>query len=139
MTFVLDCKPNGSHLKEYRDCRKVTTGRMDQLKYRYFRLAFMLKYLQLKRTAFQDWFGDLMTERFPDDFIRIRLSRGDGGLDGYRLSTKTVFQVFAPREFTANELIQKLVGDLETAKGTMGTRAIGSDCRQFVSTKSSER
>jgi len=92
----------------------------------------MLKYLELKRTAFQDWFGDLMTERFFDDFIWIRLSRGDGGLDGYRLSTKTVFQVFAPWEFTANELIQKLVGDLETAKAPLADQGLQMDEYVFV-------
>jgi hypothetical protein len=27
-----------------------------------------------------------MTKRYCDDFIRIRLSKGDGGLDGYRFA-----------------------------------------------------
>lgn len=105
---------------------------IDQLKLRYYHLMFSNKYLEFKRTAFQDWFGGLMTECFADDFLRVRLSRGDGGLDGYRISTKTVFQVFAPRDFSARELVEKFVGDLETARETLADKGLSMDEYVFV-------
>jgi len=65
-----------------------------------------------------------MTKRFPDDYLRIRVSSGDGGLDGYRLSTKTVFQVYAPREFTPSKIISKMQRDFATAVETLATKQL---------------
>jgi len=92
---------------------------MDPLKSKVHRQTAFTEYLRLRRTAFQDWFADLMTECYPDDFLRVRLSQGDGGLDGYRISTKTVFQVFAPRDYTGKQMADKMTGDFATAVETL--------------------
>lgn len=92
---------------------------MDPLKLSFYRLAAENAFWKLRRTAFQDWFGDIMLRRFPDDYLKIRLSKGDGGLDGYRLSTQTVYQVFAPREYSPREIVRKIQGDFKLAKKTL--------------------
>ena len=51
-----------------------------------------------KRTALQEWLGAIKTNRYSDDSIRIRLSKEVGGLDGYRLSTRTHYQFYLPRK-----------------------------------------
>ena len=105
---------------------------MDQLKIRFFRQAAEIRYLKLKRNAFQDWFGDLMTRQHPDDFLRIRLSKGDGGLDGYRISSKTVFQVFAAREFSASDIVGKMNADFQTATETLAAKNLSMEEWVFV-------
>jgi hypothetical protein len=84
---------------------------MDPVKLNHYRLAAENGFWKHMRTAFQDWLSAIMIKRYCDDFIRIRLSKGDGGLDGYRLSTQTVYQVFAPRDYTAIEMANKIKGD----------------------------
>lgn len=105
---------------------------MDPLKLRYYRQAAEISFWKLKRTAFQDWFGELMTKRHLDDYLRIRLSKGDGGLDGYRISNKTVFQVFAPRQFSASEIVSKMRDDFATAKATLAAEGRTMDKWVFV-------
>lgn len=95
---------------------------MDPLKLNTYRMAAEIAFWKLKRTAFQDWLGDIMSKRFPDDYLRIRLSQGDGGLDGYRLSTQTVYQVFAPREYSLSEIVGKIQGDFGHAKNTLAEK-----------------
>jgi hypothetical protein len=97
---------------------------MDPLKLNTYRMAAEIKFWKLKRTAFQDWLGDIMSRRFPEDYLRIRLSQGDGGLDGYRLSTQTVYQVFAPREYSSSEIVGKIQGDFEHAKKTLAYKKL---------------
>jgi hypothetical protein len=92
---------------------------MDSLKLNTYRLAAENGFWKLKRTAFQDWLGEIMTRRYPNDFQTIRLSQGDGGLDGYRLSTQTVYQVFAPRDYSPSEIINKIRGDFKHAQETL--------------------
>ena len=92
---------------------------IDPLKQKVHRQTALTEFLRLRRTGFQDWFANLMTECYPDDFLRVRLSQGDGGLDGYRVSTKTVFQVFAPRDYTGKEMANKMTGDFATAVDTL--------------------
>jgi hypothetical protein len=61
---------------------------MDPVQLNHYRLAAENCFWKHKRTAFQDWFSAIMIKRYSDDFIRIRLSSGDGGLDGYRFATQ---------------------------------------------------
>ena len=95
---------------------------MDTVKLIHYQVAAENGFWKHKRTAFQEWLGAIMTRRYSDDFIRIRLSKGDGGLDGYRLSTQTVYQVFAPREYTAIEMAKKIKGDFAHAKDTLAEK-----------------
>jgi len=61
---------------------------MDPLKLNHYRLAAENGFANHTRTAFLDWLGAIMTTRYCDDFIRIRLSKGDGELDGHLLLTQ---------------------------------------------------
>lgn len=97
---------------------------MDPVKLTHYRVAAENGFWKHKRTSFQDWIGAIMTRRFCDDFLRIRLSKGDGGLDGYRLSTQTVYQVFAPREYTAAEIAKKIRDDFAHAKATLAEKKL---------------
>ncbi|MBI1249322.1 hypothetical protein GC197_15940 [bacterium] len=92
---------------------------MDPLELTHYRVAAENGFLKFRRTAFQEWLGNILTKRYCDDFMRIRLSKGDGGLDGYRLSTRTVYQVFAPREYTASAMADKIRDDFAHAKSTL--------------------
>lgn len=97
---------------------------IDPLKLKVHRQTALTEYLRLRRNAFQDWIGEVMTECYPDDFLRVRLSQGDGGLDGYRVSTKTVLQVFAPRNYTGNEMADKMTGDFAKAVTTLAEQKL---------------
>lgn len=58
----------------------------------------------------------------PEDYENIRLTQGDGGLDGILLSTSTAFAVFAPRESSGNAVVTKMQADFVTACSTMERR-----------------
>ena len=103
---------------------------MDRLQRGFFRLAAENDYLKLKRTEFQAWFGQIMGMVYPQDYESIRLTQGDGGLDGILISTGTVFAVFAPRQQSESELTSKMQSDYAKAKKTMEKR--GASLQGFV-------
>ena len=105
---------------------------MDPTQRAFYRQAANLQYLKLRRTAFQDWFNKLMSTRHADDYVSVRLSKGDGSLDGYVLSSLAVFQVFAPRTSTAAEMTSKIEGDFADAKKTMEERGLAMKGWVFV-------
>lgn len=105
---------------------------MDPVKLNHYRLAAENGFWKHKRTAFQDWLGGIMVKRYCDDFVRIRLSKGDGGLDGYRLSTQTVYQIFAPRDYTAAEMVDKIRDDFAHAKQTLAEKKLEMKTWIFV-------
>jgi len=88
---------------------------MDILKTNWYKTSCEIKFLKFKRERFQDWFADIMTKAYPGDYQRIRPSKGDQGCDGYRISTKTVYQVYAPRDINKSELEGKIKRDFTTA------------------------
>jgi len=94
---------------------------LDRAQIGYYRLHAYNVYLEKKRTEFQNWFVDLMNRRYPKSFIKVRLTEGDGKLDGYRLGDSTVFAVYAPRENTRkiSETIKKIQSDFDGAKNTL--------------------
>ncbi len=79
----------------------------------YWEAVFRARFLELRGTAFQDFFSELMEFRFPDDFQRILPwgRHGDRKSDGYLGSQRTVFQVYAPAEMAAKETIKKIDAD----------------------------
>ena len=92
---------------------------MDASRKSWYRMAFKARFLECKWNAFQELFADIMERGHPDDFERIDPagSRGDRGCDGYLRSTKTVFQVYAPRDIPGlQKLHDKITGDFEKAK-----------------------
>ena len=105
---------------------------MDRLQRGFFRLAAENDYLKLKRTEFQAWFGKIMEKVYPDDYENIRVTQGDGGLDGLLIRSGTVFQVYAPRDQSASEINAKIDSDFATAKKTMSDREAKLECWVFV-------
>ena len=105
---------------------------MDPTLRAYYRMAAERDFLKFNRTTFQEWFAGLMTKRYADDYVNVRLSRGDGGLDGYRLSNSTVYQVYAPRGSTASEVVTKFTGDFETAKNHFEEKGLQMSGWTFV-------
>ncbi len=96
---------------------------MDRLQRGYFRQAAENRYLALKRTEFQAWFAKVMEKCHPDDYVNIRLTQGDGGLDGLLVSAGAVFAAFAPREASEAEVVQKMRHDFAAASDTMNRRS----------------
>lgn len=82
---------------------------MDELSRIWFRTECRDRLRNAQGTAFQDLFADLMELAFPRDFQRIRPygNQGDQKCDGYLASTRTVFQVYAPRYMKQAQLITK--------------------------------
>ena len=88
---------------------------MDEIRRSWYKTRCENQFLKFKREGFQDWFAGIMTEAYPGDFQRIRPSQGDQGCDGYCLSTKTVYAVYAPRQIPKSKLERKIKSDFETA------------------------
>lgn len=59
---------------------------MYPVKLGHYRVAAENGFWKQKRTAFQDSLGAIMTKRYCDHLICIRLSKRDGELDGNRFS-----------------------------------------------------
>lgn len=103
---------------------------MDRLQRGFFRLAAENDYLKLKRTEFQAWFNRIMEKVHPDDYENIRVTQGDGALDGLLIRSGTVFQVYAPRDQSQSEINEKIDSDFATAKTTMADR--GAELERWV-------
>ena len=102
--------------------RPIPLRPMDRLRRGYYRLAARNDFLRHKRQEFQAWFGQIMEMAHPGDYEPIRLTQGDGGLDGLLVSEAAVFAVFAPRECTESQLVAKMDGDFGSARSTMSDR-----------------
>lgn len=105
---------------------------MDPTLRAYYRMAAERDFLKFNRTTFQEWFGKLMSKRHPDDYVNVRLSTGDGGLDGYRISNNTVYQLYAPRTSTASQVVTKFTGDFSTAKRHFADNNLTMNAWTFV-------
>lgn len=97
---------------------------MDRVQRGFFRQAAENKYLKLKRQEFQAWVGEILGKSLAGDYENIRLTQGDGGLDGIILSRSAVVAVNAPRDQTATSLETKIKGDFATAKKTLQDRGV---------------
>lgn len=101
---------------------------MDTGRKSWFRMAFKARFLECKWNAFQELFADIMERSRPDDFERIDSAgpKGDHGCDGYLRSTRTVFQVYAPRDIRGlKELHDKITSDFKKAKAFFKDRIVG--------------
>lgn len=90
---------------------------MDKLQKSIYTDRFLLAYRSLKGIAFQDWFVRLAGYSFGADFEEIRSygRYGDKKCDGFRVSSGTVFQCYAPYETKEAELIAKVAEDFNGA------------------------
>lgn len=103
---------------------------MDRFQRTWFRLIAKNIYLELKRQEFQGWVGKIFELGYLADYIVIRLTQGDGGLDGIIVSEDAVVAVYAPRETTRGELESKIASDFEKAPATLAQH--GAKMRKFV-------
>jgi len=105
---------------------------MDRAQAAFFKLASREKFGRLKRQAFQEWFCEIMGLAYPADFEAVRLTQGDGGMDGFRLSTFGVFQVYAPRDQRTSEIVNKIEVDIATARDFLAERNVAMKSWTFV-------
>lgn len=90
---------------------------MDALQRSWYRLQLRLLFHERRGEAFQDFFADVMARKHRGDFLRSRPwgNEGDRKNDGYLRSSRTMFQVYAPDEFTAAKTVAKIREDFAGA------------------------
>nr|WSX77654.1 hypothetical protein OH826_29685 [Streptomyces sp. NBC_00899] len=79
-----------------------------------YEMAFRDRFQESFEDEFQDFFSEIMERAHPDgDFVRIRPwgQAGDRKNDGYLISQRTVFAVYAPRRPTASGVRAKITSD----------------------------
>jgi tetratricopeptide (TPR) repeat protein len=90
------------------------------------RFTYRDRFRSLHYEAFQAWFEDVARAMHaPGDFQRIRVTQGDGGLDGFAIDAQLVYQVYAPartEEMRDATTAAKVRADFERAHATLGGR-----------------
>ncbi|MEU0967480.1 ABC-three component system protein [Streptomyces sp. NPDC005917] len=79
-----------------------------------YEMAFRDRYQESFEDEFQEFFSEIMERAYPDgDFVRVRPwgNSGDEKNDGYLISQRTVFAVYAPRKPTASGIRAKIESD----------------------------
>ena len=91
---------------------------MDEVQAAFYRLRFRIAFLEKKGTEFQDWFARLANSVFGPDFETVGAygNQGDLKCDGRRLSTRTIFQCYAPYQMRESRLIDKIREDFHGAR-----------------------
>ena len=83
------------------------------------RLVYRDKFRSLHCEVFQSWFEELAHALHPvGDFQAIRKTQGDGGLDGFVISSQLVYAVYAParrEDDRDSETAAKIRSDFATA------------------------
>src|SRR5689334_9509724 len=83
------------------------------------------KFRSLFGNDFQRWFSVLAKAMHPNgDYQEIRVTRGDGAIDGFSIDTQTVYQVFAPiriNEMHDSETAAKIRHDFTVVRGHLKT------------------
>ena len=81
------------------------------------KMAFERDFYRKKGVEFQEWFEDIARLRYRTDFIKNKPNGklGDLKCDGYLMSSKTIFQCYAPNIMTEKKLIEKIVSDFTGA------------------------
>ena len=83
----------------------------------HYELHLRLKFHEETGDAFQVLFSRLLSKTYPDDFHPTRPwgNVGDRKCDGYRVSTRALYQCYAPSELTLEKAKAKIVADFEGA------------------------
>lgn len=103
---------------------------MDRFQRSWYRLLAKNDYLELKRQEFQGWVNKIFQFAFNTDYVPIRLTQGDGGLDGIILCEDAVVAVYAPRETSKSVLENKIASDYFKAGETLSKN--GAIMRKFI-------
>lgn len=96
---------------------------MDELQRSIYGDRFRLAFHEKKGTAFQDWFVLLAGHAFGPDFEEVRPygPYGDLKCDGRQISSKSVFQCYAPDAMKEADLIAKIDADFQGALANWGS------------------
>ncbi|AMR26838.1 hypothetical protein A0257_06760 [Hymenobacter psoromatis] len=83
----------------------------------WYEREFELAVRKKRGEEFQDFFATIMTLAYQGDFVRVRPwgREGDRKNDGYLISTKELFQVYAPTELEVAVTIRKIREDFAGA------------------------
>ena len=89
----------------------------------HYELHLRLKFHEETGDAFQVLFSRLMSKTYPGDFQATRPwgNVGDRKCDGYRVSTRTLYQCYAPFELRLGEAKAKILDDFNGALPHHGT------------------
>lgn len=90
---------------------------MDDVQAAFYRMRFRIAFLEKKGAEFQDWFAKLAARAFGPDFEAVRPygNQGDLKCDGRRISTRTIFQCYAPYQMKQAVLNAKIDEDFRGA------------------------
>ena len=82
-----------------------------------FGLRFRIAFLQKRGVEFQDWVARLLGFALGHEFEAVRPYGPSGDLkcDGFWVTTKTVFQCYAPDQMQDSALIKKITTDFDGA------------------------
>jgi hypothetical protein len=91
----------------------------DSIQKSIYHLHFRAVFAESKGAAFQDFFVKIAGHTYGADFEEVRPygNLGDLKCDGYRRSTKSVFQCYAPLEMKDGPLLKKIDVDFNGAVG----------------------
>jgi tetratricopeptide (TPR) repeat protein len=94
--------------------KSMSTNQIIKLKYRE-------EFRSVHSEAFQHWFEKLAVALHDEDcFLAVRVTNGDGGLDGLVLKEGRVYQVYAPPSLaTDSKVAAKVKSDFNKAKKTL--------------------
>lgn len=83
-----------------------------------YQLRFRLAYLEKKGTEFESWFVELASRALGADFEPVAAHGRDGDFkcDGRRLSTRTIYQCYAPQQMNQARTIKKIDADFHGAR-----------------------
>lgn len=97
-------------------------GTVDQVQRGHFYNAAQNRYLELKDNQFQAWVIDVLRRGYPRTFVPVRLTQGDGKIDGYFVDGRVV-ACYAPREsnLTVRGTINKMNSDFAGAKAFLNS------------------
>lgn len=100
---------------------------MDKIEFDLYLLRADLALSKKEGTEFQDFFVDIATAMWDIDFEdrRPQGRLGDKKCDGYRVTTKTVFQCYGPRTMEAKKLEEKIDEDFNGAITHFGKNMLG--------------
>jgi len=99
----------------------VAMMRMDKA---FYDLKFDHEFQSKNGNEFQSFFNQIMMARYPGDFIATYPwgQDGDQKCDGYRLSTGTFYQVYAPYEMNKSTTTRKMREDFDGALEIWGDK-----------------
>jgi hypothetical protein len=97
-------------------------GNMDQLQRSIYTDRFRVKFFSLRGEAFQTWFVSMAGHAYGPDFEEVRAygPKGDLKCDGRRISTKTIYQCYAPYSMKESDTVSKVDADFHGAAAHWG-------------------